>query len=87
MGIDDDFFALGGHSLLAARLGYRIQATLGVEVAIRTLFEAPTVALLAGRLSQSAAARPRAAEAAATRADSIVVRPGAPVVPGSPTGT
>ena len=51
IGRQDNFFALGGHSLLAVRLAMEIEALLGCKLAVATLFQSPTIELLAQRLT------------------------------------
>jgi acyl transferase domain-containing protein/acyl carrier protein len=59
---DDDFFLLGGHSLMATRALVRIKDRFGVNLVLRDIFDASTLAKLSARIDEvapsSAAALP-----------------------------
>lgn len=47
---DDNFFALGGHSLAAMRLASRVRSMWSIDLPLREIFAAPTLAALAERI-------------------------------------
>ncbi len=67
LSIHDNFFALGGHSLLAMQVTSRLRDELGVALTLRSIFDAPTIAELAGVVEAAEASGPSSAAPALVR--------------------
>jgi amino acid adenylation domain-containing protein len=52
LGVHDNFFLLGGSSFLGIQVIARVREKFGVEVPLRALFEAPTIADLSAQIAQ-----------------------------------
>jgi acyl carrier protein len=55
VGADQNFFEMGGHSLLVLQVMARIRREFDVELGVRTMFEEPTIAGLAGEVEKAQA--------------------------------
>ena len=52
VGVHDNFFELGGHSVLVTQILSRVRKLFHVDLNLRTVFEAPTVAALATKIEE-----------------------------------
>ncbi|NMM92293.1 non-ribosomal peptide synthetase, partial [Rhodococcus sp. SRB_17] len=71
VGLDDDFFELGGNSLIATQVASRLGVALDMRVAVRELFEAPTVEDLAARMASQVGVGGRLALVPMSRPDNV----------------
>ena len=69
IGIEENFFDLGGHSLLATRVISQVKKAFEVELALRALFESPTVKGLARQVEKALQQGQALAELPLRRAD------------------
>ncbi|KAF0846566.1 non-ribosomal peptide synthetase [Nocardia caishijiensis] len=74
--VDQSFFELGGNSLSATKVVARVNAALGSTIALRDLFDAPTVAQLSARVVPAAeGSHGRPALASRVRPDRVPLSP------------
>jgi len=52
IGVEENFFALGGHSLLGTQLIARVRDAFGIDLPLRSVFEAPTAARLSAEIER-----------------------------------
>jgi amino acid adenylation domain-containing protein/FkbH-like protein len=52
VGINDNFFEVGGHSLIATQVVSRVRESFKVELSVRRVFEAPTIAGMAREIEE-----------------------------------
>ena len=52
IGVEDNFFLLGGHSLLGTQLIGRVRDAFGVELSLRTVFDASTISQLSAEIEK-----------------------------------
>ena len=57
VGIEDNFFLLGGNSLLGTQIIAQVADTFGVDLPLRSLFDAPTVRLLSAEIERRIVAK------------------------------